>query len=96
MWASKFAARAIVLLFLVSTIAAAQDRRTDGARKTLHELFSAEWDYQMEQYPTWASTLGDRRWNDRWSDSSFDAISRRHDHDIETLTKLLVIDRNAL
>jgi uncharacterized protein (DUF885 family) len=84
------------VLLIVSTIAAAEDRRTDGASKTLHELFSAEWDYQMEQYPIWASTLGDRRWNDRWGDLSFAAISRRHEHDIETLTKLHEIDRKAL
>ena len=80
----------------MTAMAAAQDRRTDGASKTLHELFSTEWDYQMEQHPTWASTLGDRRWNDRWSDFSFVAISRRHNHDIETLAKLIKIDRNAL
>jgi len=50
----------------------------------------------MEQHPTWASTLGDRRWNDRWSDISLEAIGKRHDHDIETLAKLKKIDRGAL
>ena len=50
----------------------------------------------MEQHPTRASSLGDRRWNDRWGDSSLDAISKRHDHDIETLTKLTKVDRAAL
>ena len=46
--------------------------------------------------PTWASSLGDRRWNDRWSDNSLDAIYKRHDHDIATLNKLTKIDRAAL
>ena len=50
----------------------------------------------MEQHPTWASSLGDRRWNDRWGDSSLDAIYKQHDHDIETLAKLKKIDRGAL
>ena len=90
------AARAIVLLFLLCPAAFAQDSPANDAAKTLHELFAAEWDYQMEQHPTWASTLGDRRWNDRWSDISLEAIFKRHDHDIETLAKLTKIDRAAL
>src|SRR6185295_20280541 len=80
------AARAVVLLFLLRAGSLAQDSRANDAAKALHELFTAEWDYQMEQHPTWASSLGDRRWNDRWSDSSLDAIYKRHDHDIATLT----------
>ena len=58
------------------------------AAEKLHELFASEWDYQLEQYPTWASRLGDRRWNDRWEDRSLDAINKRHSHHIEVLTKL--------
>ena len=92
----KYGASAIVSLFLLCAAALAQDSRAIDAAKTLHELFTAEWDYQMEQHPTWASSLGDRRWNDRWSDSSLDAIYKRHNHDIATLSKLTKIDRAAL
>jgi len=94
--AVKYGGRAIVFLFLLCAGAFAQDSRVNETAKTLHDLFAAEWDYQMEQHPTWASSLGDRRWNDRWSDSSLDAIYKRHDHDIATLTKLTKIDRAAL
>src|SRR6266508_6608938 len=94
--AVKYGGRAIVLLFLLCAGAFAQDSRANNAAKTLHELFAAEWDYQMEQHPTWASSLGDRRWNDRWGDISLEAIFKRHDHDIETLAKLTKIDRAAL
>lgn len=66
------------------------------AAKALHELFASEWDYQMEQHPTWASRLGDRRWNDRWEDLSVDAIKKRHQHNIEVIAKLKAIDRSAL
>ena len=76
--------------------ASAQDPRVADAAKALHDLFTADWDYRMEQYPTWASRLGDRRWNDRWEDVSLDAISKRHDHDVETLAKLAKIDRGGL
>jgi uncharacterized protein (DUF885 family) len=94
--AIEYGARAIVMLFLLHAGAHAQDVRSVEATKTLHELFAAEWDYKMEQHPAWASTLGDRRWNDRWGDISLEAIFKRHDHDIATLPRLTKIDRAAL
>ena len=66
------------------------------ASKKLHELFASEWDYQLEQYPTWASKLGDRHWNDRWGDRSLDAIDKRYSHNVEVLIKLRAMDRDAL
>ena len=66
------------------------------AAKTLYDLFASEWDYRLEQYPTWASKLGDRRWNDRWGDQSLDAIHRRHSHNIDVLAKLGKINREDL
>jgi uncharacterized protein (DUF885 family) len=66
------------------------------ATTALHDLFASEWDYQLEQYPTWASRLGDRRWNDRWGDESLDAIDRRNRHYIEVLTQLGSIRREDL
>jgi uncharacterized protein (DUF885 family) len=50
----------------------------------------------MEQYPTWASSLGDRRWNDRWEDRSFEAIHKRHNHNATILGKLKAMDRESL
>jgi uncharacterized protein (DUF885 family) len=90
------AARAILLLFLVCSGAVAPASYANEAGKTLHELFSAEWEYLMEQHPTWASSLGDRRWNDRWDNISLDALLKRHDHNVEVLNKLAKIDRPAL
>jgi uncharacterized protein (DUF885 family) len=92
----KIGASAIVALLVLCAAASAQQSPAIDAAKTLHDFFAAEWDYQMEQHPTWASSLGDRRWNDRWSDSSLDAIYQRHNHDIATLSKLTKIDRAAL
>jgi uncharacterized protein (DUF885 family) len=94
--AIELGVRAIATLLLLCALASAQDTRSVDATKALHSLFAAEWDYQMEQHPTWASTLGDRRWNDRWGDASLEAIFKRHGHDIETLSKLTQIDRAAL
>src|SRR5262245_35061593 len=92
--AARAAALVFALLFYAG--ARAQDLDVNNAAKALHQLFAAEWDYQMEQYPTWASSLGDRRWNDSWTNLSLEAIYRRHDHEVDALAKLKRIDRGAL
>ncbi|HYE64951.1 MAG TPA: DUF885 family protein, partial [Pyrinomonadaceae bacterium] len=83
------------LLVTFSTVRAQDGSRNDAA-KALHALFAAEWDYRMEQNPTWASVLGDRRWNDRWPDVSLSAIEKRHQHNRDVLTRLKAIDRAQL
>ncbi len=62
----------------------------------LHALFSAEWDRTLRESPTWASSLGDLRFNDRWEDLSFEAIERSHQANQDALAALRRIDANAL
>ena len=64
----------------------------NGAAKALHDLFAAEWDYDMQQSPESASELGDRRWNDRWSDDSLEAYARRNQHKQDVLAQMAKID----
>jgi uncharacterized protein (DUF885 family) len=87
---------ALGMLFLPTDRLHAEEARLNEGAKALGELFASEWDYWMEQDPTWASTLGDRRWNDRWGDRSLEAIDRRHSHNVEVLAKIESIDRSAL
>jgi uncharacterized protein (DUF885 family) len=83
----------LAAILLVSGTAIAQQ---NAASKALHDLFAAEWDYNMQESPEWASELGDRRWNDRWSDETLEHFSRRNLHDQQVLDKLAKIDRGAL
>jgi uncharacterized protein (DUF885 family) len=62
----------------------------------LHQLFDAEWQYQLREAPTLASALGDLRYNDRWPDVSLAAMKKRNDHERELLGKLSVIDASKL
>jgi len=62
----------------------------------LHALFDRTWDYEMQQHPTRASSLGDRRWNDRWGDDSLAALESRHQHDQQVLKEVAAIDRAQL
>jgi len=63
-----------------------------AATEVLHGVFDAEWDYQMRDWPTRASELGDHRFDDRWPDVSPAAFERRAAHDRALLARLRAID----
>ena len=45
-------------------------------RQQLGDLLAQHWEHHLRQNPEFASILGDRRYNDRWSDSSPEAIAK--------------------
>jgi len=59
-------------------------------------LLDEHWEWQMLENPVWASRMGDRRWNDRWTDNSLDAIERRHGEQQKFLRRLRLIDSSQL
>src|SRR5579864_644175 len=85
----------LLFLFLAMTIKGRAVPQSSAAQ-ALHDLFAAEWDYDMQQSPESASSLGDRRWNDRWSDESLEAYARRNQHHKDVLARLAKIDRSQL
>ena len=85
----------ISAMLLISANSVVADDR-DIASRQLHELFDAEWDRNMRENPTWASTLGDSRFGDKWPDRSFDAIEAAHQSDRQVLVALDAIDFDAL
>lgn len=67
-----------------------------AAAAQLKALFDEQWESWMRESPTWASSLGDRRWNDRWPDSSAQAIARRDAEAQLLLKRLRAIDTALL
>jgi uncharacterized protein (DUF885 family) len=94
----KLPITALIFAFLqVPHATRAENKSADAdAGKALSSFFEAEWNYEMEQNPTRASSLGDRRWNDRWPDRSLDAIRKNEQHTIDALARLSKIDRTHL
>lgn len=66
------------------------------ATERLHQFFQAEWERHLRENPVFASSLGDRRYNDQWSDHSLEAIRVRYRADKKALERLHGINRAAL
>ncbi len=65
--------RAQKLSGLVQAGASAPPATVEENRKALNSVFAAYWQAQMEHDPEFASTLGDKRYNDRITDYSVKA-----------------------
>ncbi len=66
------------------------------AAAALHRLFDSEWERGLRESPENAAYQGDRRFDDRWTDLSLEAIAGREAADREALAALERIDRAAL
>jgi uncharacterized protein (DUF885 family) len=82
----------VLMVFFVCSTVFAQN----GATRDLYALFDGEWERTLRENPTFASYLGDKRYNTRWNDVSLEAIEKRNLHEIETLARLKKIDRAEL
>jgi uncharacterized protein (DUF885 family) len=63
-------AAALSLLLLAGALAGASAQTAEARRKAFNDLVAEHWDYSLARSPEYASTLGDKRWNDRLTDAS--------------------------
>jgi uncharacterized protein (DUF885 family) len=69
--------RYLALLAVIGMIAlnlklaeAADAQSLDSRRAQFQQLLAEEWEYEMRESPEYATSVGDYRYNDRWSDYS--------------------------
>ena len=86
------------LICLVGSIAGSASAQTPSKAVAdgFHQLLDDEWARRLRENPTFASWLGDKRFNDRWQDVSLDAIRQRNERDQAVLEKLKQIDASKL
>jgi len=70
----------------------APDSSVDERRKALDALLAAQWEWVMRVAPEFASMLGDRRYNDKWSDLSPAAFAARNEEEKAFLVRFEAID----
>lgn len=80
-------ATSLIIIGNISFAAATDEFRT---------LLADAWEWQLQQNPVMASSLGDRRFNKRWGDSSLAAIDAAQAQQREFMTRLLAIESSAL
>ncbi|MBO0800565.1 MAG: DUF885 family protein, partial [Blastocatellia bacterium] len=61
---------------LLKSVSAEQSKSVEMRIKKLHELLDEQWEYTLRTQPEFASIIGDKRYNDRLSDFSQEAIKR--------------------
>jgi uncharacterized protein (DUF885 family) len=74
----------------------AQSSLKNVPTKQLYALFDEVWEAGLKDNPTFASFLGDKRYNDRWADRSLPSFERRQQYRIATLNRLKKINRAQL
>ncbi|UKE68341.1 DUF885 family protein [Xanthomonas cerealis pv. cerealis] len=77
-----------------AAVAAATPARTPG--QAFAALLDAQWQYQLEHHPEFASIIGDTRYNDRWSDYSPAALQAERQATADFLKRFEAIDGKAL
>lgn len=91
---------ALAILFAVgqpSTSAqTASARPISATTATFRQLLEDSWNHTMEQSPTWASQLGDRRFNHRWEDVSLENFRREEAYLRQLVAKITAINREEL
>jgi uncharacterized protein (DUF885 family) len=84
----------ILAVFLAAHICVAQSQaatKSLSAAAQLDAFFAAEWEYQLEHHPEFATFVGDTRFNDRLGDASAEAEALGAAHAKEQLERLAAI-----
>ncbi len=83
-------------LVLALALAPAQAQSDGAEARRLHELFGRWWEESAKQAPEWSTIRGDRRYDDRLSDASPDAIAAQEEGLRRFLAEARAISRDSL
>ena len=89
----KFVMMAFCGMLLPAGISFADD---PAETSKLHALFEETWERTLREFPTFASDLGDLRYNDQWRDVSLESLEEYHKYEVSVLERLKTIDPSKL
>ena len=82
----------IVAAAATASLAAATPGDLESRRWAFRDLLAEQWTYRLSANPELASTLGDRRWNDRWNDRSPEGVRKDLTREAQFLDRLRAVD----
>ena len=71
------------------------DIKTKYQDEKLKEFFHNQWEQGLENYPEFATYIGDHRYNDRLTDMSITAINKRNIQTQESNKEILKINKKT-
>lgn len=92
----KALAATIILVMTGLTASAVAPGDLGARRKQMNDLLAEHWEYTLSNNPEFASILGDKRWNDRVTDFSQEAIDKDLAKTKEFLGRFEAIDPTGL
>jgi uncharacterized protein (DUF885 family) len=99
LWFLPFLTASVTLACWQSIAAEVADLPADVRKApavTLQKLLDSEWDWILAQFPEYATTIGDHRYDDRVTDYSATAVAARREHHRSLLAAVRAIDRAEL
>ncbi len=86
----------ITRCFVISLIILINSAAHAGPTEDFEALLDDAWEWQLEENPIFASSLGDRRFNEQWADGSLQAIENRQQQRRTFLDRVIAIDASQL
>ena len=87
-----FTVLAVAVVGTASLAAQSLKSSVDIRRAQLRDALQADWDYTLRTNPTFATYVGDNRYNDRLGDYSAEFIAKQIEHDKQQLQVFEAID----
>src|ERR1700731_1850515 len=82
----------ISVLLSTPSLRGAQKQGLDSPRAQLNQLLKDEWEYELRESPEEATSIGDYRYNDQWSNSSLAHVQQQKRDIQEWLSRFQAVD----
>lgn len=81
-----------ILLSCIPSLHAAGNQSLDTRRAQFKQLLADEWEYELRESPEQATSIGDYRYNDRWSDASLAHVQQQKKDMEQWLSRFDTVD----